>query len=62
MNNSFATSANGCAAFGQYRVDPNAGHAPWALQVIDVSGDRIVGLHNFVDPALFAAFGLPEHL
>jgi RNA polymerase sigma-70 factor (ECF subfamily) len=57
-----ATSANGCAAFGSYRVDPDGGHAPWALQVIEVSGDRIVGHHNFLDTSLFAAFGLPAHL
>jgi RNA polymerase sigma-70 factor (ECF subfamily) len=57
-----ATSANGCAAFGSYRPDPQGGHAPWALQVIEVSGDRIVGHHNFLDTALFAAFGLPAHL
>ena len=57
-----ATQANGCFAFGSYRVDPEGGHAPWALQVIEISGDRIIGHHNFLDTALFAAFGLPEHL
>jgi RNA polymerase sigma-70 factor (ECF subfamily) len=57
-----ATAANGCAAFGSYKVDPSGGHAPWALQVIEVSGDRIVGHHNFLDTTLFAAFGLPAHL
>jgi RNA polymerase sigma-70 factor (ECF subfamily) len=56
------TTANGCAAFGQYRVDPAGGHAPWALQVIEVSGDRITGFHSFLDTNLFAAFGLPDHL
>jgi RNA polymerase sigma-70 factor (ECF subfamily) len=55
-------SANGGAAFGQYRVDPNGGHAPWAIQVIETSGDKIVGFHAFVDPKLFPAFGLPTHL
>jgi RNA polymerase sigma-70 factor (ECF subfamily) len=57
-----ATAANGSAAFGQYRVDPEGGYTPWALQVIEVSGDRIVGYHNFIDPKLFPAFGLPTHL
>jgi RNA polymerase sigma-70 factor (ECF subfamily) len=57
-----ATAANGCAAFGSYKPDPNGGHSPWALQVIEVSGDRIVGHHNFLDTRLFAAFGLPAHL
>jgi RNA polymerase sigma-70 factor (ECF subfamily) len=57
-----ATRANGCAAFAQYRVDPAGGHAPWALQVIEVAGDRISGFHAFLDTDLFAAFGLPTHL
>ena len=57
-----ATAANGSAAFGSYRPDPQGGHYPWALQVIEVSGDRIVGHHNFLDTNLFAAFGLPAHL
>ncbi len=56
------TAANGCAAFGSYRVDPNGGHVPFALQVIEISGHRIVGHHNFLDANLFASFGLPEHL
>ncbi|MDQ3154297.1 MAG: RNA polymerase subunit sigma-70, partial [Actinomycetota bacterium] len=38
------------------------GHAPFALQVIEISGDRITGHHNFLDTDLFAAFGLPAHL
>ena len=57
-----ATAANGCAAFGSYRIDPAGGHTPFAIQVIEVSGDRITGHHNFVDPELFAPFGLPDHL
>jgi RNA polymerase sigma-70 factor, ECF subfamily len=57
-----ATAANGCAAFGSCRIDPAGGHAPFAIQVIEVSGDRITGHHNFVNPELFAAFGLPSHL
>ena len=57
-----ATAANGSAAFGSYRSDDEGGHSPWALQVIEVSGDRIVGHHNFLDTRLFAAFGLPSHL
>ncbi|HSS10969.1 MAG TPA: sigma-70 family RNA polymerase sigma factor [Acidimicrobiales bacterium] len=57
-----ATSANGCAAFGQYRSDGHGGHEPWSIQVIEVEGDRITGLHNFLDTDLFAAFGLPARL
>jgi RNA polymerase sigma-70 factor (ECF subfamily) len=55
--------ANGCAAFGTYRIDPGGGFFPWSVQVIEVSGDRIVGHHNFLDTAaLFPVFGLPLHL
>jgi RNA polymerase sigma-70 factor (ECF subfamily) len=57
-----ATSANGCAAFGAYRIDPAGGYAAFAIQVIEVSGDRITGHHNFIDPELFATFGLAGHL
>jgi RNA polymerase sigma-70 factor (ECF subfamily) len=57
------TSANGSPAFGQYRPDPAGGHAPWALQVIEISGDLVSEIHAFLDAEeLFAAFGLPAHL
>lgn len=57
------TAANGTAAFGQYRVDPNGGHAPWALQVLEISQGRVTGLNAFLDTAnLFPMFGLPAHL
>ncbi len=57
-----ATAANGTAAFGSYRPDPQGGFAPWAVQVIEISGPRIVGHHNFLDTGLFGAFGLPARL
>jgi len=57
-----ATAANGCAAFGSYKPDDKGGYRPWAIQVIEVSGDRIVGHHNFLDTDLFVAFGLPDRL
>jgi RNA polymerase sigma-70 factor, ECF subfamily len=57
-----ATAANGCAAFGSYRPDPGGGHRPWAIQVIEISGGKITGHHNFVQQDLFAAFGLPARL
>jgi RNA polymerase sigma-70 factor (ECF subfamily) len=56
-------AANGCPAFGQYKPDPQGGHAPWALQVVEISGSRIAGLHFFLDTErLFPVFGLPPHL
>jgi RNA polymerase sigma-70 factor, ECF subfamily len=58
-----APSANGCPAFGQYRVDPAGGHAPWGLHVLEISGGKIAGFTNFLDSGpLFATFGLPAHL
>jgi RNA polymerase sigma-70 factor (ECF subfamily) len=54
--------ANGMAAFASYKPDPAGGHAPWSIQVLEISGDRIVGHHNFLDTSLFEAFGLPSHL
>jgi RNA polymerase sigma-70 factor (ECF subfamily) len=58
------TSANGCPAFGHYKPSPDGnGHVPWALQVVEVSGGRLVHLHHFLDTeALFPRFGLPERL
>ncbi len=57
-----ATEANGCAAFGCYNQDPNGGHRPWAVQVIEVHAGRIIGHHNFIDLKLFESFGLPARL
>jgi RNA polymerase sigma-70 factor (ECF subfamily) len=61
-----ATSANGCPAFGQYKPDPAGGYAPWALQILEISGGQIAGLSYFLaflEPErLFPEFGLPLHL
>ena len=57
-----ATSANGCAAFGAYKPTGAGTREPFALQVIEVSGERISGLHHFLYPELFPAFGLPTRL
>jgi RNA polymerase sigma-70 factor, ECF subfamily len=57
-----ATSANGCPAFGSYRCSEPGIHEPWAIQVLEISGGRIVGLHNFLYPELFPEFGLPVRL
>lgn len=58
-----AVSANGTPAFGQYRPAGPGLHEPWALQVIEISGGRIVGLNSFLDTEhLFPLFGLPPRL
>ncbi|MFE9255163.1 sigma-70 family RNA polymerase sigma factor [Streptomyces sp. NPDC006879] len=58
------TRANGLPAFAQYRPSATGtGHDPWALQVIEISAGRIVGLNAFLDTdRWFPLFGLPEHL
>jgi RNA polymerase sigma-70 factor (ECF subfamily) len=56
------TAANGLPAFASYKPDPAGGHKPWSIQVLEISGDRIVGHHNFLDTTLFGVFGLPDHL
>ncbi|CAN5212377.1 sigma-70 family RNA polymerase sigma factor [soil metagenome] len=57
------TVANGSPAFGQYRATPAGRHEPWALQIIEISAGRIVGLNAFLDTKrLFPLFGLPPRL
>jgi RNA polymerase sigma-70 factor (ECF subfamily) len=56
-------AANDSPAFGQYKIDPEGGYTPWALQVLETSGGRISELTFFLDTErLFPLFGLPEHL
>lgn len=59
-----AGTANGCPAFGHYKAAADGrGHEPWALQVVELSGGRVVHLHHFLETGgLFARFGLPERL
>jgi RNA polymerase sigma-70 factor (ECF subfamily) len=58
------TVANGSPAFGQYKPGgPNGTFTPWALQVLELSGDGIVEFTFFLDTdTLFPIFGLPPHL
>ena len=56
-------SANGQPAFGQYKIDPNGGYAPWALQVLEIKDGKIGELTFFLSTdRLFPLFGLPLHL
>ncbi|HET6951249.1 MAG TPA: sigma-70 family RNA polymerase sigma factor [Acidimicrobiales bacterium] len=55
-------AANGTAGFGNYHKTGEGLWEPWAIQVIEVAGGRIVGHHNFLYPELFPAFGLPERI
>ncbi|WP_432022923.1 sigma-70 family RNA polymerase sigma factor [Streptomyces parvus] len=58
------TVANSSPAFGQYRPRADGtGYEPWALHVLEFSGDRIESITAFRDTALlFPRFGLPGHL
>jgi RNA polymerase sigma-70 factor, ECF subfamily len=57
------TVANGAPAFGQYKPSPDGGYEPWALQVLEISDGRIIGISLFLDTAsLFPLFGLPPRL
>jgi RNA polymerase sigma-70 factor (ECF subfamily) len=53
---------NGTAAFGNYRLERPGVWEPFAIQVVEVAGGRIVGHHNFLYPERFADFGLPPRL
>ncbi len=57
-------SANGSPAFGQYKPsETGRGYDPWALQVLQLSGGRIVEFTFFLGTErLFGLFGLPARL
>jgi RNA polymerase sigma-70 factor, ECF subfamily len=57
-------AANGAPAFGQYKPSATGeGYDPWALQVLEIAGGRIVELTFFLATAtLFPLFGLPARL
>jgi RNA polymerase sigma-70 factor (ECF subfamily) len=58
-----APSANGTAAFGQYKPSASGGYEPWALQVLELAGGKIGELTFFLDTErLFGLFGLPDRL
>jgi RNA polymerase sigma-70 factor (ECF subfamily) len=53
-------SACGSPAFGQYH---DKGRTPWALLVLEMSGERIASITSFLDTGtLFPIFGLPPSL
>jgi RNA polymerase sigma-70 factor (ECF subfamily) len=53
-------TVNGMPGYGQYRVTPEGRFEAWAIQVVEIRGDRIIGLNSFLDTAvLFPQFGLP---
>jgi len=55
------TTANGQPAFAAYRRGPGGAYEAHALQVLTVTPAGVARLVIFLDPPLFAAFGLPPH-
>ena len=54
------TRANGQPAFGTYSWDRDRGdQLLTVLQVLTPRGGRVEEITGFVDPAVFAGFGLP---
>ncbi|HMJ35105.1 MAG TPA: sigma-70 family RNA polymerase sigma factor [Baekduia sp.] len=56
------TAANGGFAYASYKPAGPGVHEAFALALVEVRGERISGIHNFLYPELFTAFGLPTRL
>jgi RNA polymerase sigma-70 factor, ECF subfamily len=56
------TRANGLHAVGAYRPGPDGDHHAFGISVLEIAGGRITALHSFLEPQLFALFGLPDRL
>jgi RNA polymerase sigma-70 factor, ECF subfamily len=55
------TRASGVPAVGIYHPSPD-GFVPYNLALLELRGDRIAGIYNYLYPELFPQFGLPERL
>ena len=56
------TAANGQLAIAQYLRDERGGFTAHGIDVFTLDGDRISDFMAFLDPSLFAWFGLPDRL
>jgi RNA polymerase sigma-70 factor (ECF subfamily) len=54
-----ATRANGRPAVAAHRRTDAGGLVPHGILVLEVAGERIVGIDAFIDPSLLPAFGFP---
>jgi RNA polymerase sigma-70 factor, ECF subfamily len=54
-----ATRANGRPAVAAHRRTDDGGLVPHGILVLEVAGERIVGIDAFIDPSLLPAFGFP---
>jgi len=55
-------NVNGDTGFGNYHHVAPGVWEPWAIQIIESAGGKIVGHHNFLYPELFEQFGLPSRI
>jgi RNA polymerase sigma-70 factor (ECF subfamily) len=54
-------AANACPALAVYRpAGESAQPEAFGIHVLECAGERIEAIHAFLDPALFAVFGLPK--
>ena len=56
------TAANGQPALASYLRAADGGYLAYAIQVLTVTGSRVTRISSFIDPGLFATFGLPPTL
>jgi RNA polymerase sigma-70 factor (ECF subfamily) len=54
------TGANGQPAIATYLRDRDGIHRAHSIQVLTIAGPGIARVVSFLDPGLFAAFGLPQ--
>ena len=54
-----ATWANRRPAVAAHRRTDAGGLIPHGILVLEVAGDRIVGIDAFIEPSLLPAFGFP---
>jgi RNA polymerase sigma-70 factor (ECF subfamily) len=57
-----ATHANGCPAFGSYKLGDDGARYPWSLVVVEIEDGRVAQIHNYLNTELFQYFGLPSRL
>jgi len=55
-------AVNGTAGFGNYRPAGPGRWEPFAVQVIEIVGEKIIGHHNFLYPERFGDFALPPYV
>ncbi len=54
-----ATDLDQLALFGLHRPAGADGHSRFGIQVVELLGGEIHGIHRFLEPRLLPLFGLP---